>query len=313
MPTEFSNISGFNLDTLPRERSVFFFAVGPMEDHGVHLPVGLDVQEAGRLCFMTAKYLEQEMSGWVGVIMPPAPLGIDSNTTRIAITVRAHVLRDWLVDACRSLMRMGFLHFVCFSGHLGPKQLTAIEEAGAAIGRMGNLGRLTGLFRGRKYEGRATLVSASSALVPARTVAESPFWPDPCEHGGKRDTSIALTLVSGGGLLSNYAQLPAVERSASRWIRNWKRRRKVLSGYWGEPRAARAELGETEILDTLEKLFPKLRAVWEGSNPNSLFRSWYSILPPNKSFFKAWIMLVLVVVILYCWASQFAATLEWTH
>src|SRR5262245_6260381 len=124
MPIEFAKSSATRLEALSRASTVFFFPVGPMEDHGPHLPLGLDVAEAGQMCRMAAERLEREMPGWTGVLMPAAPLGIDSNTRRLAWTVRAHVLRDWLVDSCLSLGRAGFVHFVCFSGNLGPKQLT---------------------------------------------------------------------------------------------------------------------------------------------------------------------------------------------
>src|SRR4051812_23893145 len=105
MAIEFVKISSLQFEAFPKLKTVFFFPVGPLEDHGPHLPFGLDLEEAARLCYLSAQHLEKEMSGWVGVIMPQAPLGIDSNTTRRVITVRPHVLRDWLVDSCRSLIR----------------------------------------------------------------------------------------------------------------------------------------------------------------------------------------------------------------
>src|SRR5690348_4340479 len=102
MPTEFTKITAVQLRSLSKEKSVFFFPVGPLEDHGPHLPLGMDLEEAYRLCFLAAQHLEEEMPGWVGIVMPRAALGIDSNTTSLALTVRPHVLRDWLVDSCRS-------------------------------------------------------------------------------------------------------------------------------------------------------------------------------------------------------------------
>ena len=142
--------------------------------------------------------------------MPCAPLGIDSNTTRVAVTVRGHVLRDWLVDGCRSLIRAGFLHFVCFSGNLGPKQLTAIEEAGKSIRRSGRWGRWAGVMA-RRNSVSPTLISASSALTSWKDVLASPFGPDPEEHGGRRDTSIALA-ISKDLVDPSYACLPKMER-----------------------------------------------------------------------------------------------------
>ena len=32
-----------------------------------------------------------------------------------------------------------------------------------------------------------------------------------------------------------------------------------------------------------------------------LFRSWYSILPPNRSFFKAWVLTLMILTIFLAW------------
>src|SRR6201986_4099565 len=99
MPLEFVSLTRAKLDALPKASTVFFFPVSPLEDHGPHLPLGLDLFEAAELCKLAAERLERDMPGWNAGIMPAAPLGIDSNTQALALTVRAHVLRDWLVDA----------------------------------------------------------------------------------------------------------------------------------------------------------------------------------------------------------------------
>src|ERR1700744_4230787 len=97
---ELKNLTSAQVQALSREKTVFFFSVGPLEDHGPHLPMGLDLLEAEHCCELAADCLSEQMPGWVGIKMPSIPLGIDSNTTQFAITVRPHVLRDWLVDAC---------------------------------------------------------------------------------------------------------------------------------------------------------------------------------------------------------------------
>src|SRR4051794_8127047 len=103
MPVEFSSLTRVKLDSLPKQNTVFFFALGPLEDHGPHLPLGLDLLEASWMCRSAAERMESEKAGWVGVLMPVFPAGIDSDTTELALTVRSHALRDWLVDCCRGL------------------------------------------------------------------------------------------------------------------------------------------------------------------------------------------------------------------
>ena len=292
MTLNFEELSATRIDSLSRSETVFFFPVGPLEDHGAHLPVGLDVMEARRLCIEAGQRLEKEMPGWTGVVMPAAPLGIDSDTTRFALTVRAHVLRDWLVDACKSLNRHGFRHFVCFTGHLGPKQLTAIEEAG----RMLNKSRLFYPFGGR----RASFVSACSALVDKKALKSSAFWPDPEEHGARADTSLALS-IAPDLVATDWAQLPVKNRETPRLKRFWLRLNRRREGYWGAPAEASAAHGNALVIGTVDEIFTKLRAVWEGANPEGLFRSWYSLFPTNKSFFKAWVAIILLAVLLAFW------------
>src|SRR5512135_3663618 len=103
MPIEFQAISADQLRQLPPKQTVFFFPVGPLEDHGPHLPLGMDLIEARQACVLAATKVEADLPGWRGVIMPAAPLGVESKTSAIALTVRSYVLRDWLVDSCRSL------------------------------------------------------------------------------------------------------------------------------------------------------------------------------------------------------------------
>ncbi|MCM2324650.1 MAG: creatininase family protein, partial [Oligoflexia bacterium] len=152
--------------------------------------------------------------------------------------------------------------------------------------------------------GRAvpSLVSANSALTSITDLGRSPLWPDPLEHGGARDTSVAQALglaLPPAGLPPDRPRLGSwFGRSVSRWMRN-------LSGYWGTPSTASAAQGEAALNGTVERIFPKLRAVWEGSNPNQLFRSWYSLLPPNKSFARGWMLAILLALALGLWLYLF--------
>lgn len=297
MPLQLEVLSARRLTELPRENTVFFFPVGPYEDHGPHLPLSLDVLEAERLCHLCGERLERELAGWTAVVMPRAPIGINSSTSGISFTTRAHVLRDWLVDFSEPLVRAGFRHFVCFSGELGPRQLTAIEEAGKMLRR-----RHGGTWIGKSLLRKRppTFSSASSALVSSEQVFSSPLWSDPREHAGGRDTSVALAiapeLVDG-----DYAALPEQRAPATYAERALARSRKQLSGYWGDPSKARKDNGERLLDETVREVFPKLRAVWEGSNPEKVFRSWYSIFPPNRSFFKAWLLALLLGLLLSVW------------
>jgi creatinine amidohydrolase len=303
MALEFIRLTSSQLLALPPERTAFFFPVGPLEDHGPHLPLGLDLLEATELCHRAGQRLESEMPGWRAVLMPAAPLAIDTNTKTLALGVRAHVLRDWLVDACQGLTRAGFYHYVCFSGHLGPKQLTAIEEAGGLIRKRTRWIRLTRKLTGTREPATPlpTLISACSAQVSASTVRGSPLFLDLREHGGRRDTSVALAL-DPSLVDTGFNALPSRDWSSpSHWGRAWLRITRKVSGYWGKPAEGSAAWGQGVLKGSIDEIFPKLRAVLEGAEPNLLFRSWYSVIPINRTFFKSWLLAMSFSALLLIW------------
>lgn len=296
MPQVFDQLTAQALDQLHRDRTVFLFAVAPVEDHGPHLPMGLDGRWAVQLAYRIALKLESECPGWTAVLMPTSPMGIETNTTRFAVRVRPHVLRDFLVDTCLSLHRVGFRHFACFSGHLGPRQLTAIEEAGLMVRRRSGAG--WGWKKIFQRSSGATLVSACSPLVKRGEVFRSPFTPDPLEHGGALDTSLALAMEPSW-VDANFRALPERKRQGSMLLRFWNRWRERSSGYWGAPASADGPRGEALIQEQVDVIYPKLRAVWEGSNPESLFRSLYSFLPVNRSFFPAYVLAAIIMILMF--------------
>ena len=309
MPFELSKLNAQQVESLPKSKTVFFFPVGPLEDHGPHLPLGLDLDEAELLCHLSAQRLESEMPGWVGVVMPKVPLGVESNTTRLALTVRSYILRDFLIDLCKSLVEEGFFHFACFSGHLGPKQLTAIEDAGMFLRRQSRFQFFKKTWS-MKPRTRPTLISVSSALVGMKEFKSSPLWPDPLEHGGRRDTSVAL-LVSKNLVDPSYRFLPSLQRSSSRWVRLWRRKKRKTQSYWGQPALALTEEGEKELVSAIDTVFPKMRVIWEQAGaPQFLFKSWYSILPPNKTLFKVYVLTAFLLILGLAWIYIQALQLE---
>jgi creatinine amidohydrolase/Fe(II)-dependent formamide hydrolase-like protein len=307
MALELVRMTSAQLLALPRAKTVFFFPVGPIEDHGPHLPLGMDLNEALALSRMMGERLERDMPGWTAVLMPAAPLGLDSNTQGLALRVRAHVLRDWLVDGCKGLMRAGYCNFVCFSGHLGPRQLTAIEEAGALVYKSTRWIRFSRRIFGRgavTKDGRDPLpflISASSSQVTPGLVRRSPLFLDTAEHGGRRDTSVALAM-DAGAVEASYGSL--AERAwvdPSHWSRAMKRVRGQVSGYWGKPAEGSVGWGQSVLSGSIDEIFPKLKAVLEGADPNLLFRSWYSVIPLNRTFFKSWLLALSFCFLLMMW------------
>ena len=274
-----SDFTAEALGALPRDHTIFVFTLGTIEDHGPHLTEGLDLVEASLLAESVAERFQSVHAGWEMILAGSAPLSIDSSTRGSALRVRAHVVRDYLVDSATSLARFGFRHFIVYSGTPGNRQLTAIEEAGKVL-------RSKHSFFGWKKKGAPVMASMNSVTIDDAQTSQSPWRFRPREHGGARDTSVALFAQEKGLTVVDprAAALPHQERAQS--------------GYWGDPSKASVETGRKLITEKVEALVPKIKARTEGSNPNHLFRAWYSVYPTNKSFFPLWVLTFMMLIVM---------------
>jgi creatinine amidohydrolase/Fe(II)-dependent formamide hydrolase-like protein len=221
---------------------------------------------------------------------------VDANTGALGIRVRAHVLRDYLVDFCDSLVAQGFRNFVAVSGNPGPRQLTAIEDAGKFL-------RKRHLRFGIFPNARAPmLVSANSVLIDDAEKSRSHFFMNPKEHGGERDAGIALACARERVDETLLRALPAVDASPENGFTRWRAGRNgKISGYWGDPARGDAGKGDSLLEEKAKTLALKLKAAIEGGKPHVLFKSWYSLVPSNQSLFKIWVLVILLAVVLGGW------------
>ena len=123
------------LDALPRERTVIILTVSPLEEHGPHLPVGVDAFTARYFAESLAAGLVSSRPGWAVVLAPTLHLGTFTFDTVGTVRVRQRVVRDVVVDYGDSLARAGFRYILVVNGHGGPGHLVALEEAAAIVSR----------------------------------------------------------------------------------------------------------------------------------------------------------------------------------
>ena len=123
------------LDALDRARTVVLLTVSPLEEHGPHLPVGVDAIAARHFAETIAERLVTARPGWTVLLAPTLHLGSFTFDAVGTVSVRQRVVRDALVDHGGSLARSGFRHILVANGHGGPGHLTALEEASAIVSR----------------------------------------------------------------------------------------------------------------------------------------------------------------------------------
>jgi creatinine amidohydrolase len=182
------------LDALDRARTAVIIPVSPLEEHGPHLPVGVDAFAARYLARAVGDRLVARRPGWSVVLTPTLHLGSFTFHAVGTVTVRQRVVRDALVDYGRSCARGGFRYIFIANGHAGPGHFAALEEAAEIVsGEHGvTMASFSGYLAWEFLRGRY-LPKIEAALGRALTPEEKRAFAEDA-HGGWWETSLMLML-----------------------------------------------------------------------------------------------------------------------
>ncbi len=266
------------LDALDRARTLVILTVSPLEEHGPHLPLGVDAFTARHFAELIAGRLVAERPGWSAVLAPTLYLGSFTFEAVGTITVRQRVVRDAVVDYGGSLARAGFRHLLIANGHAGPTHLTALDEAAAIVSRrhrvtMASLsGHLAWGFRNGRF-----LTSVERALGRALTEAERQAFADDA-HGGWWETSMMLMLrpelVDG-----RYRDLPPARYSLPARLRRNYPLRDGGQGYVGHPAMAEVDFAKATTEALVDASLELVNGLLDGHIKASARRSPYTLMP----------------------------------
>jgi creatinine amidohydrolase len=182
------------IDALDRARTVVVLTVSPLEQHGPHLPVGVDAFTARHFAEAIAERLVAARPGFRVVLTPTLHLGSFTFDAPGTISVRQRVVRDAVVDYGASLARAGFRFILVANGHGGPGHLAALDEASAIVSRRHGvvMASFTGHLAWQFLLGRY-LAKIEAALGRQLDDAERQAFGDDA-HGGWWETSLMLML-----------------------------------------------------------------------------------------------------------------------
>ena len=199
-----------------RELASAILPVGALEEHGPHLPLGLDAMHALALAQATA----QLKPCWVA---PPLFYGLCRSSSQHPGTVgiSGDTLRALLHDIGRDLWRQGVHHLCLLTGHAGGTHQACLVEAGEKLLQTTDL--------------EVAVVCVLDLLAGARDFLECPGD----SHAGEVETSLALHLwpeLVKGAAAEAYPTFPRfilVRDKLSHWP----------TGVWGDPGKASADKG----------------------------------------------------------------------
>jgi creatinine amidohydrolase len=266
-------LSSVALGALDRARTVVILCVSPLEQHGPHLPLGVDAFTAQYFAAAIAERIVATRPGWQVVLAPPLYLGCFTLDDVGTITVRQRIVRDAVIDYGRSLARAGFRYLLISNGHAGPGHLVALEEAATVVSRrhrvrMASLsGHLAWTFRRGEY-----LRDIEAALErPLNETERRAFVED--AHAGWWETSMMLwlrpELVDAA-----YRELPGVHYPMTRRVVPNYPLKSGGRGYvghpaLGDPAFARATAGVLldRIMEFVDRLLAPGPLPWSRRSP----------------------------------------------
>jgi creatinine amidohydrolase len=217
--------------------------VGVVEEHGAHLPLGLDSFAAEVYAEAAASHLEAQ--GYEVVIAPTISYGVARAALDFpgTLSLEPETLRSLVVDIGRSLARHGLNRLVILNGHRDLSHMKALDEARELLVK----------------EKTAQVLCVGFTSDPELTVAcyregiselSRSLRPDREGHGGEWETSLALhafpDLVKqdvAQSLEPNFDYDVNAFRSETQdyWSLSDGR------GYFGSPQSGSAETGKKVI------------------------------------------------------------------
>lgn len=239
-------------------KALVILPVGVVEEHGAHLPLGVDSFAAEAYAIAAAPHIEEK--GYDVIVAPTINYGVAHQALNFpgTLTLQPETLKSLVVDIGRSLAKHGFERLVILNGHRDLDHMRTLEAARSVL----------------VDEKTAQVLCTGFASDPAVTAAcyregvkqfyRSPR-PDREGHGGESETSVALHCFPDLVKQELIGQLEPNFDYDVEAFRNETKDYGSLSGgrgYFGSPQAASAETGKQLVLTRGRNIAQVILKAW---------------------------------------------------
>jgi len=245
-------------------KALVMLPVGVVEEHGAHLPLGLDSFAAEVYAAAAARQLED--NGYEVLVAPTISYGVARAAIDFpgTLSLEPETLRSMVVEIGRSLARHGLKRLVVLNGHRDLHHMKALDDAKNIL----------------VEENTAQVICVGFASDPEMTAAcyragmrqfyNSPR-PDREGHGGESETSVALhsfpELVKQNILKTLD---PNLDYDVDAFRNETKGYGSISGGrgYFGSPQAATAETGKNLVEIRGRNIAQVILKSWGAPNQN---------------------------------------------
>ncbi|MGH7797243.1 MAG: creatininase family protein [Candidatus Binatia bacterium] len=221
-------------------RALMILPIGVVEEHGAHLPLGMDSFAAEVYAASSAPHLEE--AGYEVVVAPTINYGVARAAIDFpgTLSLEPETLRSMVVDIGRSLARHGLSRLVILNGHRDKYHMKALDDAKNILAE--EKGSQV-LCVGFAHEDDITAACYRDGV---KQFYKSPR-PDREGHGGESETSVALHSFPE---MVNSEVLKTLDANFDYDVDAFRNETKDYGsisggrGYFGWPQAASAETGK---------------------------------------------------------------------
>ena len=124
------------IKSLPKEKTILFLTFAPVEEHGIHMPLGVDLILGERWKEQAIQILSEKNMDYTMLVMPPIPFaqgsvkGFPGN-----LYVKQRTIFKVAYELLSSIVGWGIKNIIIIASHGDPKHLIAIEQACKKINR----------------------------------------------------------------------------------------------------------------------------------------------------------------------------------
>jgi len=236
------------IEKAAQEKSLILLPVGVIEEHGPHLPLGVDVYGS----YLIAKRVRAELNGkGIGsLIAPPFYWGMNNCTASFAgsFTVREETMINLVWDIMTSLKRWGFENVFIMNHHYDEAQnralKTALQKARLDTGIRAYWVLDDFLAKRFGFTGREPylLLYKAPPASPSKVIEI---------HADSYETSFMMhyfTDLVDVEAMKSLRPTNVTVQDLKVWSRGWDEARKITpQGFLGDPADASAERGREKI------------------------------------------------------------------
>lgn len=281
------------LDAFDRQKTLFTVVVSPLEQHGPHLPLGVDAFNASYFDGELSRRFLEKYPEWNVVGMPPLIVGSYAFEAVGTVTVAARTIRKLLVDYLSSIARYGFSYFLISNAHGGPTHIVALEEAARIVSK--RYGARVISFGGHMIWEflRGNYWSEIEKRISTEPQDLKALQQD--AHAGQWETSMMLKLRPDLVDPTYKTLTPFRTKLVNRLRRNYPLKMGEKLGYVGDPSRASKELADISSDFLMEKAFAMVeRDLFSTQTPKSSV--FYRVTIFRTNFVRVAVILLVIAM-----------------